>query len=98
MKNPNGCDTPACECDCGEDSILPMSGGVWQCCACMHPAANDPLRDLLREAAEDPMAALRKRCSDAAALAPEEGSFALSEDEEGVMRALCRLVLTKAGA
>ena len=98
MKNPNGCDTAACECDCGEDSLVHMGDGVWQCCACMHPAANDPLRDLLREAAADPMGALRKRCSDIAMLVRDHGSFTVSEDEEGVMRALCRLALAKAGA
>lgn len=95
MKNPNGCDTAACECDCGEDSLVPMGGDVWQCCACMHVAANDPLRDLLRKAAADPMSALRTVCEDIAAGVLLGGESTLSEAEEGTLRALCRLVLER---
>ena len=95
MKNPNGCDTAACECDCGEDSLVPMGGDVWQCCACMHPSANDPLRDLLREATADPMKALRAMCADIEARVAPPWVVTLADGEEGTLRALCRLVLER---
>lgn len=98
-KSSMGCDAKGGLCTCEDDVLVPLSGGVWECSSCGHPAANDALRDLLRAARANPLGALGAYAEGIAARATRRSQVGkplkLTETEEGTLRALARLALAQ---